>query len=527
MALAKCRKTSQIKIGGFIVTLLQDMFQKVVLRHGEKVAFDSLEDQITYSQLHERIKFLAGALRDLGIGKGEKLAILAQNCTDYISYHYALACIGAVLVPLNIRHTDHEMLWMLNDAETAALIVDEDFKSQLPLLRSHCSTIRFTIGIGSVDGTDYGTGELIEGKIEPNGGLSISSKDPVLLIYTSGTTGKPKGAFQNHQGICMMDALTSSECDMTEEDVYLAFMPYFHQAGLLRTRAVMMGGGQIIVPGKINVEQMANLFEEKGVTIAIFPVAYYRHLTDIADSCNFSFPSLRLIIGLGGMAPLQAKEIKNFCERFNCIFRGVYGQTECSGPVTFVMGDQFFKNPLTCGKPRKGIEVEIWDDLNNPVPVGTVGEIVVRGRNTIPGYWKNPQADQELYTGNWLHTGDLGRFDEENFLYFVDRKKELVKTGGENVYPTEVEQVLKEHPAVSDLTVIGLPDPGQWGEVVTAVVVLKEGAHMTLDEMKAFCKNKIAGYKIPKVLKIVRELPRNITGKVKKLELRERFAGEQ
>jgi len=512
--------------GGLEMKLLQDILREVVWKHGDLVAFDSVDGQITFNQLYERIGYLAGALEDLGVNKGERVAILAQNCVEYVAYHYATAIIGAILLPLNIRHTDDEMLWVLNNAESSILIIDERCKSHLPELKSKCDSNQVTIGIGSIEGTDYLTNGLVDGKLSIANIPSISSKDPILLIYTSGTTGRPKGALQNHEGICMVDELTAEEWGATEKDVYLAFLPYFHQAGLLRTRATIIRGGKNIVYGKMDVETLASLMVEKKVSIVILPSAYYMSLSEIADRDNLTFPSLRLLIGLGGTGPIQADQIKAFCDRFNCKFRGVYGQTECSGPATCIMGDDFFNNPFTCGKAREGIELQIWDDNNNLVPAGIVGEIMIRSKTTIPGYWKNDQASKELYTEDWLHTGDLGRLDEEGFLYFVDRKKELIKTGGENVYPREVTNVLQGHPAVSDLTIIGLPDPNKWGEVVTAVVVLKAGQKLTLDEVKVFCGNKIAGYKIPKVLKVVEEIPRNITGKVKKVELREQFAHE-
>lgn len=506
--------------------LLQDMLQEVVWKHGDRVAFDYVDDQITFKQLYERIEYLAGALEDLGVKKGERVAILAENCVDYVAYHYATAITGAILLPLNIRHTDDEMLWALNNAESSILIVDEHCKSHLPELKSKCDSIKVTIGIGSIEATDYLTNDLVDRKLSVANIPSISNKDPVLLIYTSGTTGRPKGALQNHEGICMIDELTAEEWEATEKDVYFAFLPYFHQAGLLRTRATMIRGGKNIIYGKMDEETLVSLMDKKSVSIVILPTTYYRLLSEIADRDNLTFPSLRLVIALGGTGQTEVEQIKAFCEKFNCKFRGVYGQTELSGPATFVMGDDAFNNPFTCGKARKGIELAIWDDNNNPVPTGVVGEIMIRSKSTITGYWKNDQANRELYTEDWLHTGDLGKLDEEGFLYFVDRKKELIKTGGENVYPREVMNVLEEHPAILDLTIIGLPDPTRWGEVVTAVVVLKPGEHLSLDEVKSFCRNKIAGYKIPKVLKIVEEIPRNVSGKVKKVELREKLAHE-
>ena len=214
--------------------------------------------------------------------------------------------------------------------------------------------------------------------------------------------------------------------------------------------------------------------------------------------------------------------LKLCASTLHCDFMGIWGQTECTGPVTVVNGDVAFSNPYTCGKPMRGIDLQIWGDDNQPLPTGETGEIMVRSRMTAR-YWQNPEANAALYTGAWLHTGDLGRLDADGYLYFVDRKKDLIKTGGENVYPQEVEAVLNQHPSIADLTVIGMPDP-TWGQAVTAVIVPKAGCDVSLEDVKAFCQGKIAGYKIPKAIELVDKIPKNETGKVIKRELRDRFA---
>jgi fatty-acyl-CoA synthase len=216
--------------------------------------------------------------------------------------------------------------------------------------------------------------------------------------------------------------------------------------------------------------------------------------------------------------------LKLLCDTLGCEFMGIWGQTECTGPVTVVKTELAFSNPQTCGKPMRGIDLQIWSDDNKPLPAAETGEIMVRSSMTA-SYWNNPEANAALYTGAWLHTGDLGRLDEAGHLYFVDRKKDLIKTGGENVYPQEVEAVLSQHPSIADVTVIGLPDP-TWGQAVTAVIVPNSGEQVSLEDVKLFCKGKVAGYKVPKALKLVEAIPRNETGKVIKRQLRDRFAAE-
>jgi acyl-CoA synthetase (AMP-forming)/AMP-acid ligase II len=236
------------------------------------------------------------------------------------------------------------------------------------------------------------------------------------------------------------------------------------------------------------------------------------------------YSALRLLISGGGMGGKVMPLLQMLCASLQCDFMGIWGQTECTGPVTVVRGDVAFSNPYTCGKPMPGIELQIWSDEGEPRPTGEAGEIMVRSSMTAR-YWNNPEANAALYTGDWLHTGDLGRLDEEGYLYFVDRKKDLIKTGGENVYPQEVEAVLNLHPAIAEVTVIGLPDPF-WGQAVTAVIVPRDGGDVSLEEIKAACEGKIAGFKIPRAIRLVDSIPRNETGKVIKRELRDRFARE-
>ena len=507
--------------------LLQDVCREVVAVHGDLVAFDSGDSQATFNEFFARTESLSGALADLGIKKGDRVAILAHNCMDYVSYHYATAMIGAMLVPLNIRHTDEEMLWILNDSEPSVIVLDEKLIDHLGPLRAGCPHIKFTIGLAPNQETDFLTEDLIKGNLPAGPYPSPSENDTVLLIYTSGTTGRPKGAFHTHKGSNIIDRLTAEAMEISEEDVYLAFMPFFHQAGLIRTRAIFTKGGTNLVAGKMDIGGLVTLLIEKKVSITMLVPPIDVRLSDIADEKGLSFPYLRLILGGGGMGPLHAGRMKKFCDKFKCRYAGLYGQTETTGPVTYVTGDVYFQNPYTLGKPIEGIEIEIWDQDNRHLPPGSVGEIMVRSKNTSPGYWKNDQANRELYTGDWLHTGDLGKADAEGLLYFADRKKELIKTGGENVYPKEVENVLEKHPAISEVSVIGLPDPEGWGEIVTAVVVLELGAALSLDDVKTFCNGRIAGYKIPKEISFVDQIPRNFSGKPMKAALKKSLMHEK
>ncbi len=503
--------------------LLHDRLRKAAERHAGKAAVCSPTEETTFGQFFERVESLAGALESLGLRKGDRVSILAHNCMDYLACHYATSILGVILHVMNTRHVVREWLWAMNDAGSTALLVDRAHEGKVAELRAGCPGMRFTVGIGSVEGADFSTDELAEGKTRVQGRTGILPEDPVLLIYTSGTTGTPKGCLQTQQGSTSVDELTAAAMEATDRDVYMALMPYFHQAGMIRTRAVMIRGGTNIVPEGRKIEEIADLMSERKVSISMVVSAeQVLVLLDKAMNRGRDFSALRLLISGGGLGGKTMGMFETLCDALQCDFMGIWGQTECTGPVTVVKGKTAFEKPDSCGKPMEGIDLEIWDDKNERVPPGSTGEIMVRSGMTAR-YWNNEAANRALYTGPWLHTGDLGRLDEQGFLYFMGRKKELVKTGGENVYPREVEEALGGHPAVAELTVIGLPDP-KWGEAVTAVVVLKGGTELTLEEVRDFCRDRIAGYKIPKQLKIVTEIPKNATGKVMKNELRERFA---
>ena len=493
--------------------------------HADRTAVSGCGKVMTFEQFGSRVQYLAGALESLGLTKGDRLSLLSQNRADYLVYHFATSMLGVILHVMNTRQLEREWSWAINDARSSGLIVDEPHALAAEALRRTCSSLRFVVGIGRVSSADHSTDELVSATRTVHSPPDISADDPVLLIYTSGTTGVPKGCLQTQRGSTTVDELTADAMLATERDVYMAIMPYFHQAGMIRSRAVMMRGGCSLVPESLSIDAIADLMAEHKATITMLVSAQQGLvLLDKAMNHDRDYAALRLLISGGGMGPKVMEYLKLLCDTLHCDFMGIWGQTECTGPVTVVKGEVAFSNPYTCGKPMRGIDLEIWSGENNPLPLGETGEIVVRSPMTAR-YWNNAEANAALYTGEWLHTGDLGRLDGDGYLYFTDRKKDLIKTGGENVYPQEVEAVLSQHPSIADVTVIGLPDP-TWGQAVTAVIVPVSGVHVALEDVKAHCKDKIAGYKIPKAIKLVDAIPRNETGKVIKRQLRDRFAEE-
>jgi acyl-CoA synthetase (AMP-forming)/AMP-acid ligase II len=492
-------------------------------KHPDRVAIYAKNELVSFGQLASRVQHLAGALESLGLQQGDRVSLLAQNRADYLTYHYATSLLGVVLHVMNTRHVAREWSWAINDAGSSALIVDEPHATAAAALRGMCPSLRFVIGMGSVPGADFGTDALVSAAKGVSRPPSISPQQPVLLIYTSGTTGLPKGCLQSQEGSTRIDELTADAMGVSEADVYMAVMPYFHQAGMIRSRAVMLRGGANVVPEGLGMDAIADLMAERRVSITMLVSAQQgMTLLDKAMNQGRDYSELRLLISGGGLGAKAMGPLKLLCSTLRCDFMGIWGQTECTGPVTVVKGDVAFSNPFTCGTPMHGIELQIWSAEGTPLPPGETGEIMVRSPMTAR-YFNNPAANAELYTGEWLHTGDLGKLDADGYLYFVDRKKDLIKTGGENVYPQEVEAVLNQHPSIAEVTVIGLPDP-TWGQRVTAVVVPRNGSGISLQDLRQFCEGKIASYKVPKAIELVDKIPRNETGKVLKRELREHFS---
>lgn len=505
------------------MTPLHEKLFRIADEHAERPAVQGMSEVLSFGQFASRVQYLAGALESLGLRKGDRLSLLSQNRVDYLTYHFATSMLGVVLHVMNTRQMVREWVWAVNDAQSGGLIVDEPHAAAAEALRRACPSLRFVAGIGAVNGVDFGTDALVGAQRRIRTAPSISPQDPVLLIYTSGTTGLPKGCLQSQQGSTTVDELTADAMEATEWDVYMAIMPYFHQAGMIRSRAVMMRGGSNVVPEGLPMDAIVDLMAERKVTVTMLVSAQQGLvLVDKAMNQGRDYSALRLLLSGGGMGAKVMPLLELLCRSLGCDFMGVWGQTECTGPVTVVKGEVAFSNPYTCGKPMRGIELQIWSDGKQPQQTGETGEIMVRSSMTAR-YWNNPEANAALYTGDWLHTGDMGRLDEEGYLYFVDRKKDLIKTGGENVYPQEVEAVLNEHPSIAEVTVIGLPD-ATWGQAVTAVIVPRDGGDVSLEGVKELCTGKIAGYKIPKAIKLVEKIPRNETGKVIKRELRDRFA---
>ncbi|MDN4593062.1 o-succinylbenzoate--CoA ligase [Polycladomyces subterraneus] len=491
---------------------------------GEKTALIFPGGSYTYSQLNRRVNRLAHALLQKGVRKGDRVAGILLNTPHFIEVLFACAKIGAIFVPVNFRLSPQEVKTILQDAGVHVAFYHTHFTHLLQPIRwetevLHGIYVTMDPALSGME-SDLEYEELIKGADDSEPGVHVGLEDIHLMMFTSGTTGKPKGAMLSH-GNTVWNAINVflSEINVESNDIILTVAPLFHIGGLniLTTPALYKGATVVLLP-RFDPEEVIRTIDQEKITLLFLVPAMWAALMQSSFFDPTRLSSLRTLISGGAPCPLPV--IRFYQDRGFCFLEG-YGMTE-TAPSAMILGnaDATRKNG-SVGRPCIHVEARIVDDWDRDVPPGEIGELVLRGPNICKGYWNNITATEEAFRGGWFHTGDLARQDEEGFYYLVDRKKDMLISGGENIYPTEVEQVLYQHPNIREVAVIGIPDE-KWGEIPMAVVALKEGAQpIDLKEIQDFCQGKLAKYKIPKRLRFVDELPRNATGKVLKRMLRE------
>ncbi len=476
------------------------------------------ERSLSYRALRDRVAAAAGGLRALGVRRGDRVAILSMNRAEYVETLFAAARLGAIAVPLNWRLTAPELAFQVADSEPAVLLADPALRPLAEALRGHPEALSLERvvafdGEERFEGAQPYDGFLRYPAAEPEGRFD----DPLLIMYTSGTTGRPKGAVLT-QGTQFWNSINvGTAIGLTAADVTLNMMPMFHTGGIgLYTLPTLHHGGTAVLTRQFEPEGTVRLIERWGVTAMLAVPAIYLMLLQTESFRRADLSRVRFACG-GAPCPLAI--IEAFRDR-GLLFQQGFGLTETAPTCTLIPAADAFRKAGSAGKAALHVEVRVVDDEGRDLPPGEVGEVWTRGPNLFSGYWRRPEATAEALAGGWFHTGDLARLDEEGFLYIVDRKKDMLISGGENVYPAEVEDVLYRHPAVAEAAVIGVPHE-RWGEVPKAIVVRKSGAALSAEALIAFCEGKLARYKIPKSVAFVEALPRNAAGKVLKRLLRE------
>lgn len=483
------------------------------------------ERRRTNAEAVDRIARLAKGLHALGAGPGDRIGMLAQNSDRYVEFMFATLWAGGVINPVNSRWSPQEIAYSLDDCDTRILVVDDAFAPLVEPLRGLSKSLRRVVfaGEGAPPEGAIGFEDLIA-EHEPAKDAFRNGDDLAAILYTGGTTGHPKGVMLTHAGFTYNGLSTNVAAANAGAAPGLHVAPLFHVAGTAvvfefsRRRCP-----QVLMPA-FEPGEALRLIEKHRIGDIFLVPTMLRWLVDHPDRPTTDTSSLKSI--RYGAAPIDATLLEEAMAAFPGVnFLQAYGQTEC-GPVVTILGPEDHapetRNPerlRSAGRPVPIAEVKIVDPEDNELPAGQVGEIAVRGPCVMKGYWNKPKQTREALRGGWMHSGDAGYMDEDGYLFVVDRVKDMIITGGENVYSAEVENALAAAPGVAEVAVIAVPDE-QWGERVHAVIVPEPGAAPTLEELRAFCRERIAGYKAPRSIELVEAMPLSPAGKILKHALR-------
>jgi fatty-acyl-CoA synthase len=508
-----------------------EQLARMARKHPERVAFVCGEDARTFREVDARVNRLARGLSARGVAEGDRLAVLMGNSIEMVEAIFAGWRLGAIVVPVNFRLVAPEVEHVLADSGARAVIVDEALSPLVDAVRPSLTALDTVVVLGEpkaagAAGPRVRYGDVLDAESDEPLAIDVSEHAPALIMYTSGTTGRPKGAVLTHFNV-VMQTLNSMIQQGIEgfDDVWYANLPLFHIGGLVGILPYVMAGGcSVIVPsGHFDAKAAVEDLERNGVTGCVFVGMQWDEVCDVTAAGDHELVLRRASWG-------AANTPVHVLEKMSKTFPGVpifsfFGQTEMS-PVTCVLhAEDAERKRGSVGKPVINVEARIVDEDMNDVAAGEVGEIVYRGPTVMHGYWNMPAANEEAMAGGWFHSGDLCRMDDEGYIYVVDRRHDMIISGGENIYCPEVEAAISAHPGVAEAAVIGVPHP-HWGETPRAVVVAADRASPpTEDEIVAWCRERLASYKKPTSVIVVDALPRNATGKVVKPTLRERYGG--
>jgi long-chain acyl-CoA synthetase len=484
----------------------------------------------TWGEFARRVQRLAGGLRRAGLAPGDRLAILSLNGAPYLELYYAVPWAGALVMPINIRLAPAEILAQIADAEPSLLFVDAAFARMLPELSGKMPSVRKVISTAEAPGT-HPYEPLVE-QGPPIEDENRSDDDVYGVFYTGGTTAASKGVMLTHTNIVVNAYHMALDIGFAEDDVYLHVAPMFHLADSANTFAVtMMGAAHAFVPA-FDVTKTLEAFQSYRVTRTLLVPTMLNAVVNSPELARYDVSSLRSI--LYGGSPMAPAVMAKALDGLRCLLFQGYGMTETSPVLTFLTPEDHVKGLRggdakaearlrSAGRPVPNVDVRILDPQGRALPPGEIGEICARGPNIMKGYWRKPEASAEALRGGFMHTGDLGFMDEDGYVFLVDRAKDMIVSGGENVYCVEVETALYSHPAVLEAAVFGVPC-GELGERVHAVVVLKPGQRASGEDLVGHCRRTLGGYKCPKSVDLRDEpLPKSGAGKILKRDLRAPF----
>ena len=529
--------------------LLNDLTTRAVQLFGDEPALVNNDTRMTYRELGLRVRKLAAGLQSLGLAPREHVAILSNNSFRYLETYLAIPEAGLVLSPINIRLAPPEVAFILNDGEIRALLVEREFLPLVEGIRGELHKLRHVVlmdgpagegasGDGAWGDGTWGSGMVgYEDLLQSADASSLrppewDENEMVFLCYTGGTTGRPKGVMLSHRNVAAQCLHTIQLAEFNERTIWLHVSPMFHAADYWSCFAVSAVGGFHTFIEKFDPLRTLELIQQHRVTHLLLVPTMINLILESAGAGKLDTSSVRRI--LYGAAPMPEARLRAAIELFGPVMQHLYGQTETAPflTATTISGvhpegtEAQRRRMMSCGQPILGVEVEVVGPEGDPVAPGAAGEIIARGPNVMLGYWNRPEETAAVLRNGWIHTGDIGSIDEDRYLYILDRAKDMIITGGENVYCPEVENVLYKHPGVLDAAVIGIPDD-KWGEAVKAIVVRAPGSEINAEALISHCKESIAGFKCPSTVDFVDALPKSGVGKVLKQELRKPYWKDQ
>jgi fatty-acyl-CoA synthase len=472
----------------------------------------------TYKQLNDRANRLANAMTALGVNHGDRVGILALNEPEYFDMYFGLGKIGAILVPLNHRLAGPEIEYILSDCDAKVLVFGKEFAEVVDSIRNGISA-RDLIAVFDdppewANSYECVIGEASGEEPEEEGG----DDDTLTILYTSGTTGRPKGAMLTHTYYFWNSVNLMSTLGMDVGETTLIALPLFHIGALAGPPWLVHGGGKAVLLRTLDPKRFLELIQEEKVNGFGSVPQLLDFLKLVPDFEKYDWSSIKVILVYA--APVPVALIEEYAQA-GIKVRQLYGLTECN-TATVLDGENAIAKVGSCGKPFFHTEVRVVDDNDQDVGPEVKGEVLLRAPNMMKGYWNRPEETEAALKDGWLHTGDVGRLDEEGFLYIMDRKKDMIISGGENIYPAEIEDSLRHNPKILDVGVIGYPHE-KWGEAVMAVVAVKEGEALTEAELLEWCRGRIGKFKIPKKVVFTEAIPRTPTGKILKRVLRDEY----
>lgn len=463
----------------------------------------------TYKELNTRAEVLAKYFLSKGIEKGDRVALLAPNHISYFDFLFACSKLGAIFIPLNWRLSEEEQSYILTDSNPKLIGIHETYQHQ-------CGWINNSYSILPITQLDYMK------RIEANSAnielphVDVQEEDPLAIMYTGGTTGKPKGVVLSHNSILWNALNTIISWNLQQKDTTLVTLPMFHAGGLNALSVpLLMSGGKVVLSQSFDPEKVVEDLIRYKCTIVLFVPTMYHMIVRTNAFQQASFKNMKVFLSGGAPCP---RDIYDTFEQKGLLFKEGYGLTE-AGPNNFYINPyDARRKPGSVGKPMMFNTIKIVGADGSEVKPNEVGELLLQGNYMFEYYWNKPEATKEAIIDGWLCTGDLAKQDEEGYVYIVGRKKEMIITGGENVYPLEIEHCLQSHQEIDEVAVVGLPDK-KWGEAVTAYVTLHQGSSLTIDELQSYCKQKLTSYKVPKHIHIHDQLPKTHVGKIDKTKL--------